>query len=137
MRAERAVLDTNILISAVLTRGKPFQVLRWVLDNGILIFTDPTFKELATRLKKPKFDRYVSQERRNELLADLEAVAEWTAINGVVQACRDPDDDKFLETALNAQADCIVTGDGDLLALNPFEHIRIITAAGFLEAISG
>ncbi len=82
------------------------------------------------------FDRYVSQERRNELLVDLEAVAEWTAINGVVQACRDPDDDKFLETALVAQADCIVTGDGDLLALDPFEHLRIMTAASFLEAVS-
>jgi len=137
MRAERAVLDTNILISAVLTRGKPFQALRWVLDHGVLIFSDPTFEELATRLQKPKFDRYVSQKRRNELLADLEAVAEWTAINGVVQACRDPDDDKFLETALVAQAECIVTGDGDLLALNPFEHIRIVTAASFLEAVSG
>jgi putative PIN family toxin of toxin-antitoxin system len=137
MKAERAVLDTNILISAVLTRGKPFQVLHRVLDNGILIFSDPTFEELTTRLKKRKFDRYVSQERRNELLADLEAVAEWTAINGAVQACRDPDDDKFLETALVAQADCIVTGDGDLLALDPFEHIRIVTAAGFLEAVSG
>jgi len=137
MRAERAVLDTNILISAILTRGKPFQVLRRVMDKGVLIFSDPTFEELATRLKKSKFDRYVSQERRNELLADLEAVAEWTAINGVVQACRDPDDDKFLETALAAQADCIVTGDGDLLALDPFEHIRIVTAAEFLEAVSG
>jgi putative PIN family toxin of toxin-antitoxin system len=137
MRAERAVLDTNILISAVLTRGKPFQVLRWVLDHGILIFSDPTFEELVARLKKPKFDRYVSRERRNELLADLEAVAEWTAINGIVQACRDPDDDKFLETALVAQADCIVTGDNDLLVLDPFEHIRIVTAARFLEALSG
>lgn len=136
MRAERAVLDTNILISAVLTRGKPFQALRWVLNHGVLIFSDPTFEELATRLKKTKFDRYVSQERRHELLADLEAVAEWTAINGAIQACRDPDDDKFLETALVAQADCIVTGDGDLLALDPFEHIRIMTAASFLEAAS-
>lgn len=137
MRAERGVLDTNILISAVLTRGKPFQVVRWVLDNGVLIFSDPTFEELATHLKKLKFDRYVSQERRNEILADLEAVAEWTAINGVVQACRDSDDDRFLETAMVAQADCVVTEGGDLLALNPFEHIRIITAAGLLEAVSG
>lgn len=47
------------------------------------------------------------------------------------------DDDKFLETAMVAQADCIVTGDGDLLALDPFEQIRIVTAAGFLDAVSG
>ncbi|MGI9419273.1 MAG: putative toxin-antitoxin system toxin component, PIN family [Geminicoccaceae bacterium] len=57
--------------------------------------------------------------------------------SSAIQACRDPDDDKFPETALVAQADCIVTGDGDLLALDPFEHIRIVTAAGFLEAVSG
>jgi putative PIN family toxin of toxin-antitoxin system len=137
MRAERAVLETNILISAVLTRRKPFQVLPWVLENGTLIFSDPTFEELATRIQKPKFDRYIIHARRRELLADLEAAAEWTAINGVLQTCRDPDDDKFLETAMVAQADCIVTGDGDLLTLDPFEHIRIVTAASFLEAVSG
>lgn len=136
MRAERAVLDTNILISAFLTQGKPFQALRWVLDNGVLIFSDPTFEELVSRLRKPKFDRYVTRERRKELVADLEAVAEWTAINGALQAFRDPDDDKFLETALAGQADCIVTGDGDLLALDPFEEIRIMTAAEFLNVVS-
>jgi len=137
MRAERAVLDTNILISALLTRGKPFQVLQWVLDKGFLIFSDPTFEELAARLRRSKLDRYVSLERRNELLADLDAVGEWSAISGARLACRDPDDDKFLETALAARADCIVTGDQDLLGLDPFEGIRIVTAAAFLEEASG
>ena len=136
MRAERAVLDTNILISAFLTPGKPFHVLRWVLEYGVLIFSDATFDELSVRLRKPKFDRYVNQRRRDELLADLEAAAEWTSITGSLQACRDPDDDKFLETALAAHAGCIVTGDGDLLALDPFEGIGIVTAASFLETIS-
>lgn len=133
MRVERVVLDTNILVSAVLTPGRPFVVLEWVLANGTLIFSDPTFDELATRLGKSKFDRYISQQRRRELLADLEAAAEWTSISGALQACRDADDDKFLETAIAAQADCIVSGDGDVLVLDPFEGIRILTAAAFLE----
>ena len=136
MRAERAVLDTNILISAFPTEGKPLQVLQWVLENGVLILSDSTFDETATRLGLRKFDRYLSGERRNELLADLEAVAEWTAVSGALQVCRDPDDDKFLEAALAANADCIVTGDRDLLVLDPFEGVRIASAAVFLEAIS-
>lgn len=135
MRVERAVLDTNILISAFLTPGKPFQVLRWVLDNGVLIFADPTFAELVDRLGKPKFDAYVSQAHRRELMADLQAVAEWTVITGALQACRDPDDDKFLEAAVAGQTDCIVSGDGDLLVLDPFAEIRIITAADFLAVV--
>lgn len=136
MRAERLVLDTNILISASLTPGRPFQVLQWVLSHGVVIFSDATFEELATRLKKPKFDRYVGRELRDELLADLQAAAEWISIAGALHACRDPDDDKFLETALAGRADCIVTGDADLLALDPFESIAIKTASGFLDLVS-
>ena len=64
-------------------------------------------------------------------------MAEWMAINGVVQACRDPDGDKCLETALVGQSDCVMTGDSDLLDLDPFEPIRVVAAAEFLEAASG
>jgi putative PIN family toxin of toxin-antitoxin system len=133
MKVERTVLDTNILISAMLTPVTPFRVLDWVLENGVLIFSDETFRELADRIGKRKFDRYVSQSRRLEMLADFRAVAEWTSINGALHACRDPDDDKFLETALSANADCIVTGDADLLTLNPFENIRVVTASDFIS----
>ena len=136
MRVERAVLDTNILISAFLTKGPPSIVLRWVLENGVLIFSDPTFNELADRIGKPKFDPYISASHRRELVADLEAAAEWTTINDALQICRDPDDDKFLETALSGRADCIVSGDRDLLVLDPFEGVRIMTAADFVLTVS-
>ena len=49
-----------------------------------------------------------------------------------VQACRDPRDDKFLDVAVNGRADVIVTGDADLLALNPFRGIAILTPAAYL-----
>ena len=50
--------------------------------------------------------------------------------------CRDPTDDKFLELAVNDHADLIVSGDGDLLALNPFRQIPIVTPAAFVQGVA-
>jgi len=134
MTARRYVLDTNILISAALMPGKPFQVLQHVLETGVVIFSNDTFEEILRRLMRSKFDRYISQATRRRFLTDLEAVADWTAITGALRACRDADDDKILETALAAGAECIVTGDQDLLVLHPFQGIAIITPEAFLNA---
>ncbi len=75
----------------------------------------------------PKFDRYVRPDARAVFLAQLEAVSGWVSIVGATQGCRDPNDDKLLETALQGQADCIVTGDADLLVMSPFQGIPILT----------
>ena len=102
MTIERVVVDTNVLISAALRpQGTPRAVLDLIQSmNGVLIFSDETFSELQSRLNRPKFDRYVSQDLRRIWLSQLEAVSEWVAITGVRLGCRDPDDDKVLETAL-------------------------------------
>jgi putative PIN family toxin of toxin-antitoxin system len=135
MTAERVVLDTNVLISAALiSTGRPFAVLKHVLETGVLLFSDETFEEVATRLMRPKFDRYVSESTRQVLLVDLAAIAEWTAITGAVHVCRDPDDDKLLETAIAGRADALVTGDSDLLELHPFRGLSIVTPSEFIEA---
>jgi uncharacterized protein len=123
MRAERCVVDTNVLISALLQpSGRTAEILSAIrAAGGLLIFSNETFAELASRLMRPKFDRYVARGTRQWFLSELASVAEWVVIAGVVHACRDPDDDKFLETAINGQADYIVTGDADLLTLDPSE----------------
>ncbi|MYF08683.1 MAG: putative toxin-antitoxin system toxin component, PIN family [Rhodospirillaceae bacterium] len=64
-------------------------------------------------------------------------VSERVAIVGAKLGCRDPDDDKLLETALMGNADCLVTGDGDLLAMSPFHDIPVLTPAEFLERLTG
>ena len=69
-------------------------------------------------------------------LAQLEAVSEWVSIAGAKLGCRDPDDDKLLETALMGEADCLVTGDRDLLAMSPFDGIPIMTPSDFLNSLS-
>ena len=136
MSAERVVLDTNVLISAALiASSRPFEVLHHVLDTGILIFSNETFEEITTRLMRPKFDRYVSAVARQVFLADLAAVAEWTAITGSVHVCQDPDDDKILETAITGRAHYLVTGDANLLELHPFHGLAIMSPRRFLEAL--
>ena len=96
-----------------------------------MLFSDATFDELRTRLLRSKFDRYVDREGRAVYLAQLEAVSEWVPIAGAKLGCRDPDDDKLPETALMGVADCLVTGDGDLLEMSPFQNIPILSPTGF------
>ena len=135
MKAERVVLDTNVLISAALRQdGPPRAVVDAVrLKNGVLLFSEETFDELRSRLHSPKFDGYVNREVRLVYLTQLKAVSEWVSIAGAKLGCRDSDDDKLLETALMGEADCLITGDRDLLAMSPFHDMPILTPAGFLD----
>ena len=138
MRVKRAVLDTNVLFSALLSSaGKPFACLSWVLDNATLLASRDLLLELDTRLARPKFEKYVNESRRSAFVADLRLVAVQVEVGGTLKACRDPDDDKLLEIAIIGKADCIVTGDQDLLVLDPFRGVRILTPAAFLEAVAG
>ncbi len=134
MKADRVVLDTNVLMSAALTRtGPPRRVVDLVrADNGVLLLSDETFTELRHRILGSKFDRYVGREFRAAFVALLAAVAEWVPIAGARLGCRDPTVDKILETALMGRADHLVTGDGNLLAMSPFHGIPIVTPARFL-----
>lgn len=137
MKAERLVLDTNVLISAALSpAGKPYAVLEYTVQNGVLLFSGTTFLEIRTRLARPRFDRYLSREKRTVFLHRLQLFAEWVTIEGKLRACRDPDDDKLLETALAGGARCLVTGDADLLELNPYEGLPILRPRAFLEALT-
>jgi putative PIN family toxin of toxin-antitoxin system len=135
MKAERVVLDTNVLISAALRpEGSPRAVLSVVrAENGVLLFSNETFDELRSRLLRPKFDVYVGREARAVYLAQLEAVSEWVSIAGAKLGCRDPDDDKLLETALMGEANCLITGDRDLLEMSSFHDIPILAPGGFLD----
>ena len=128
-----------MLISAALSlHGSPRAVFDAVRsENGVPLFSDETFAEIRSRLRRSKFDRYVGREARETYLVQLEAVSEWAAIAGAKLGCRDPDDDKLLETALMGNADCLVTGDDDLLAMSPFHGIPVLKPAVFLERLTG
>lgn len=132
----RVVVDTNVWISAMLnTAGVPGQLGRWVLRHGLAVFSNETFAELAERIWRPKFDRYVSMERRKALLADLSASGHWVEVPPITAAknfCRDASDDKFFHLAIAAGATFLVTGDQDLLVLADAlceEGVHVLTPA--------
>jgi putative PIN family toxin of toxin-antitoxin system len=129
----RVVLDTNALVSRLLVPASaPARAVRRAMLGHVVSASDATIMELADVLSRRKFDPYVSVEDRKAFLRLFGRVAEQVAVLHVVRACRDPKDDKVLELAVNGAADVIVTGDADLLALNPFRGIRILRPADFL-----
>ena len=133
MTRDRVVLDTNVLISGLLsTTSTPAQAVERAISDGQLLASTATLRELMTKLLSPKFDRYVPRERRDALLLRLAPLIEIVEVVQRVQASRDPDDDKFLEVAINGRANVIVSGDGDLLDLNPFRGIAILAPAAYV-----
>jgi uncharacterized protein len=131
---DRVVLDTNVLISGLLsTTSTPARAVERAISDGQLLASTATLRELMTKLLSPKFDRYVPRERRDALLLRLAPLIEIVEVVQRVQASRDPDDDKFLEVAINGRADVVVSGDGDLLDLNPFRGIAILSPAAYVD----
>ncbi len=130
------VFDTNILISANLSPGS---VNRKAYDRareiGIPVYSNSTLTEFTETLLRPKFDKYISTYQRLQAVAAYKKRGQLIRVSVNIDLCRDPKDNKFLELAYEASAACIVTGDKDLLVLNPFENIPILTAAEFLESV--
>jgi len=131
---KRVVVDTNTLISRLLLpESVPAQAVRRAVAEAQLLASDATLGELAEVLARSKFDRYLTVSERQEFLRLFGRIAEPIPIIHVVQACRDPKDDKFLELAVNGAAHLIMTGDADLLALHPLRGIDILSPASYLS----
>ena len=127
-------MDTNLVVSAALLEHSfTRQVFETALAQGEILVSDETQDELTEVIMRPKFDRYVSAEKRLTFLANFLNVAIPLEIIEQVAACRDPKDDKFLTLAVNGSAACIITGDKDLLVLHPFRSITIQTPAEFMR----
>jgi putative PIN family toxin of toxin-antitoxin system len=134
MRAdERVVLDTNALVSRlILPRSVPGQAVRKAAQEARILISEATLEELAEVLARPKFDAYVTIAERQTFVRLLGRIAETVPIICTVRACRDPRDDKILELAINGQATLIISGDKDLLTLDPFKGIPIRSPAAYL-----
>src|SRR5471030_1381693 len=128
----RVVIDTNVLVSAALKdKSLPAMALHLIEQRGRLLKSDATGAQLFEVLARPYLAPLIA-EATHTWLRKLLAAAEAVTIRERVEACRDLTDDKFLELAINGQADVIVSGDSDLLVLNPFRSIPIIMPATFV-----
>jgi uncharacterized protein len=132
----RLVVDTNVFVSAALKQAsRPEMVLRWLDKYGGLLKTTATEREVMEVLQRPRIAPKIAPFFL-ENLRRVFAAAELVTITERVAGCRDPDDDKFLELAVNGHADAIISGDADLLVLDTFRGIPIITPAAFTHTQS-
>jgi putative PIN family toxin of toxin-antitoxin system len=139
-RLLRAVLDTNVYVSGmILSHGTPFEVLEaWRRHAYLLITSEAVIAEIERVLRYPRIrDSYTVSEQDvarlvESLRADALVVPGDYEVSGVSP---DPDDDKFLACALEAQADCVVTGDPDLLDLGCYQGIDILKPHEFLRRL--
>ncbi len=133
MPSARVIVGTNVLISRLLV---PHSVAGRVVSRLIkitrLLVSEDTLAELAQTISRDKFNPYVSLEDRQEFFRLYARLAEWVPISSTVRVCRDPNDDKFLELAVDGQAQMVVTGDKDLLGLSQYRGIEILTPAAVL-----
>ena len=134
MSPKRIVLDTGVLVSRVL---KPNSLAGLAVttaeQDGLVLVSNELIEELLEVLSRPKFRQYVDAADARALVRALVGAAEIVAVTVRVQACRDPKDDKILELAQSGEADLIVTGDLDLLVLDPFAGIPILTPRRFID----
>ncbi len=129
----RFVLDTGVLVSAVLlSRSVPRQAVDFAFAHGIVLASADTIGELDEVLRRPKFNRYLREKERLLFLAAFSRDAEVVDVKERITECRDPKDDRFLELAVSGNATCIVSGDSDLLVLNPFRGVVILTPQEFI-----
>lgn len=127
------VFDTNTLISAVFNEhSPPALALKKARTIGTLLVSDEIIAEYLIVFARDKFNRWLSLETRIAFIENIVANALPIQIVERIQACRDPKDDKYLSLAVSAQADTIITGDNDLLVMNPFREIPILNASDFL-----
>jgi len=129
----KLVVDTNLWISRLLMPdGTAARAVDHALAWGIPLMSEATLTELSDVLSRPKFDMYVSRGDRQQFLRLLGGVVRVVSVTQQISACRDPKDDKFLDVALNGDAQIILTGDQDLLILHPFHRVEILKPADFL-----
>jgi putative PIN family toxin of toxin-antitoxin system len=130
----RIVVDTNVLVSRLLFRNSvAAQAVRLAMDTSRLIVSAATLQELESVLSRQKFEAYLSLADRVQFFHLLRRVATYIERVPDVAACRDPKDDKFLALALAGRAGTILTGDADLIALNPFRGIEILAPRQYLD----
>lgn len=134
VKGPRVVVDTNALISRLLLPDSAScKAVEKAIREGTLLVSDATLAELGDVLSRKKFDPYVSLNDRKKFIRLLGRISDWVASGRRIRACRDPRDDKFLEVAVNGDANLIISGDKDLLVLNPFMGKPIASPSEYLK----
>ena len=130
----RIVIDTNVIASAIFFGGKPYQLLRYIMDGQVDVVASKEivdeYEEIVLRLKQ-KYPSIITRIPLQEILGRFEIIRVTTDIH----ISRDPDDDKFISCAIDGKCLYIVSGDRDLLDIENYGDIEILTVVDFLNRI--
>jgi len=136
----RAVLDTNIFVSGFINpHGFPAAIFRALRTKRFsLVSSPPVNEEIVEVLNRPRIrDRYGLGDRIFDVQFILWEIAELVIDLPEVKVCSDPDDDKFLATAVGGKADYLVTGDaGDLLHIQEYNGVAIVSPRKFMSVLT-
>ena len=132
----RVVLDTNVFVSAIVSDGKSRELLKkGIARQYILVTSHSILKELVSVLRRPKFK--ISEDEVNRTIIALIRTADLVSVRTKIEAVEaDPKDDMVIETAIDGDAQMIVSGDSHLIALKTFEEVKIVTVEEMLTFLS-
>jgi uncharacterized protein len=134
----KLIIDTNIFYSAIGFDNTIYDFVFAVFENldCRIYFSTPIMDELKTKIFSEKFDQKtknkLSTKQKNDFISILSENIIFVETNSKVNICRDPDDNKFLELAIDIDADFIISGDKDLLELKSFENTKILKPSQFM-----
>jgi uncharacterized protein len=135
----RAVLDTNVFVSAVIhIAGVPGQILKYLSAKKFVLITSPPINDEVIRvLNRPHIrKRYNIEDSFDEIAFILYGLAEVVSTLPVIQVSSDSDDDKFIQAAVGGDAHYLVSGDEKgLLVLKRYKGVRIVTPREFLNVL--
>ena len=133
MKRPHVVLDTNVLISALLFGGPPRAILEMILAGAVdFSLSVPIFDDFTDVLHRPKFG--FSSEQAMAVVKELSGLCAIVGPSEQISVIRaDPDDDRILECALEARAGIIISGDAYLLDLGVYRGIRIMNPSEFFQ----
>ena len=135
----KAVLDTNVIISATLIRrGNEDRIVRaWLRGDFELVLSPQILEEIGRALFYRKLAKYrwMTRAEASALLDLLAQEAVFVPGAHVIQLCRDPDDDKFLAAAIEGKAGYVVSGDRDLLDIGSYESVQVVRPTDFLKTL--
>ncbi len=133
----KIVIDTNVIISAIFFKGKPYELLNMVVNHfgDIQAFASPKiiceYIDVFHRMVEKKGKEKPSGNPLDYFINSLLIIEDSDSIH----VSRDPDDDKFLECALNCKAIYIVSGDNDLLDIKEYNNVKIVRVDEFLRIV--
>lgn len=134
---KEVVVDTNVFVSALISaRSAPRKLLTKISNGEVgLVLSPRLLLEIVSVFSRPKFKALIPERRISDLVSLIHETGRVVKAPEVIKACRDPKDNAVLDCAAAGGVDAIISGDRDLLILNPFSGIPVLTPSDFLSSL--